>query len=449
MSFGDARVHLRGGPRPPGALVRTPNVRHPLSHPAGHSLVQQSISTQLSTTEFINSLLNNVQIHRYDSVTLSSKATYNTGWKVWCDFVHRMGTDVNASHPPPEWEILSSGESRSPSSWLVSCVCSFLSYCRTVRGLLPSTCSNYLSGVLFMLRMRDVSIREITESNAVAETKAGLMRAWREDDERNAVAARSNLPFTASMIDYALQHFLTDWASDPVQHGLKVALILGFMLCARPSEILQLPHRNGRVHFLRGKDVRFTVRHKQTNNHVIVGSDRAYIVDQNDYVLVNALPHVRHSKADQHGEGTPYVWPTSETCAKGAFNVTTVLYRWAIFARPGQDMPFLSWNNNRVVDPAALTLLMKRTASSLSLDASRFTLRSLRYGGATQLVAIGASDSFIQLAGRWKSLAFLRYIKLASSGYMACIGLMADPTAFTVQDVRSICTTSTSTGAFP
>ena len=102
-----------------------------------------------------------------------------------------------------------------------------------------------------MLRMRDVAIGEITQSPAVAETKAGLMRAWREEDERNTVAARSNLPFTASMIEYALVHFLSDWASDAVQHSLKAALILGFMLCARPSEIVEVPHRDGRLHFMR------------------------------------------------------------------------------------------------------------------------------------------------------------------------------------------------------
>lgn len=353
-----------------------------------------------------------------------------------------MGTDVDASIPPAEWHDMDT-VAHSPMSWRVSCVCAFLSYCRTHRGLLPATCSNYLSGVLFMLRMRDVSIAEINASSAVAETRAGLMRAWREEDEHNAVAARSNLPFTASMIKYAMEHLLTNWATDAKQHGLMVALILGFMLCARPSELLLLPHRNGRLHFLRGKDVRFTVRHLQTNDFVIVSSDMVYLVNSTTYILVDALPHVRHSKADQHGEGTPYVWPVSGPGDRGAFDVARVLYRWAVFARPSNDKPFLSWDGDSTVSPDTLTALMKRTASALGLDIPRFTLRSLRYGGATQLVAIGASDSFIQLAGRWKSLAFLRYIKLASNGYKDCVDKMADPTAFTVQDIRSICTSDT------
>ena len=93
-------------------------------------------------------------------------------------------------------------------------MCAFLSNCRTHRGLLPSSCSNYLSGVLLMLRMRDVFITEINESTAVVETKAGLMRSWREEDELNAVAARSNLLFTASMIEYTMRHFLSEWSTD-------------------------------------------------------------------------------------------------------------------------------------------------------------------------------------------------------------------------------------------
>jgi len=282
------------------SLVRKPRV----THPAGRPMAMKPVSTMLNRSDFIANLMNNVHVPRIASVTTSSKVTYNTGWKAWCEFMQYMGTDVDASTPPPEWLGQVDATGSAPLSWRVTCACAFLSYCRTHRGLLPSTCSTYLSGVTFNLRMRDVWVAEITESPAVAETKAGLMRAWREEDERNTVAARSNLPFTASMIEYALVHFLSDWATDAAQHSLKVAMILGFMLCARPSEIVEVPDRDGRLHFMRGKDMRFTVRHRVTGAHVIVVSGKAYLVNVAIYSLIDALPHVRHSKADQHGEGT-------------------------------------------------------------------------------------------------------------------------------------------------
>lgn len=434
ISFGNVSRTVR---------VRTLSARPPENQPLPtcppvHPLILKPVTPLLSTVLFLENVMNNVRVHRSDAVTSSSRAAYSTGWKAWCEFVKYMGTDVDASTPPTVWSPIGS----NGSSWRVTCICAFLSYCHTQRHLLPSTCSTYLSGVMFHLRMRNVPINELSESQAVSDTKAGIMRAWRERNEQNAVAARSNLPFTASMIEYAMANFLSNWFTDATQHGLLVALVLGFMLCARPSEFLRLPHRTGRLHFLRGKDVRFTVRHLRTGKHVVVSSTGAHLVDPGDYALVNALPHVRHSKADQHGEGTPYVWPHTDTCADGAFQVALIMFTWAKFARPQQDMPFLSRLGNQAVSPESLTALMKQTARALNFDANRFTLRSLRYGGATQLVAIGASDSYVQLAGRWKSLAFLRYIKLASAGFAGCLDRMSDPTAFSINDIHSICTTS-------
>jgi hypothetical protein len=44
-------------------------------------------------------------------------------------------------------------------------------------------------------------------------------------------------------------------------------------------------------------------------------------------------------------------------------------------------------------------------------DAKDFAFHSGRAGGATKLYLAGASDREIQTAGRWKSMAFLEYIR--------------------------------------
>lgn len=76
------------------------------------------------------------------------------------------------------------------------------------------------------------------------------------------------------------------------------------------------------------------------------------------------------------------MWPVSETCVSWAFNVAQVMYTWARFAHVGDEKPFLSGNKDLTISRDVLTTEMKRTTTNLNLDATRFTLRSLRYGGA-------------------------------------------------------------------
>jgi hypothetical protein len=51
------------------------------------------------------------------------------------------------------------------------------------------------------------------------------------------------------------------------------------------------------------------------------------------------------------------------------------------------------------------------SAAGQSARASNYTLHSGRIGGATALAAAGVADSAIMAAGRWKSDAYLRYIR--------------------------------------
>ncbi len=48
---------------------------------------------------------------------------------------------------------------------------------------------------------------------------------------------------------------------------------------------------------------------------------------------------------------------------------------------------------------------------SAGLDLSRYNGHSFRIGAATTAAAVGLPDFLIQTLGRWKSAAFLRYIR--------------------------------------
>jgi len=49
----------------------------------------------------------------------------------------------------------------------------------------------------------------------------------------------------------------------------------------------------------------------------------------------------------------------------------------------------------------------------LQLNPKRFSIHSLRRSGATALHAVGIPDSVIKAMGRWKSLAFLKYLVIS------------------------------------
>ena len=50
------------------------------------------------------------------------------------------------------------------------------------------------------------------------------------------------------------------------------------------------------------------------------------------------------------------------------------------------------------------------------MDPLQYALHSGRIGGATQLAAQGATNVQIQRAGRWKSLAFMVYVRAGGEG---------------------------------
>ena len=58
----------------------------------------------------------------------------------------------------------------------------------------------------------------------------------------------------------------------------------------------------------------------------------------------------------------------------------------------------------------------RRMVGSFGRDLVQYALHSGRIGGPTQLAAQGASDIQIQRAGRWKSLAFMVYVRAGGEG---------------------------------
>ena len=65
-----------------------------------------------------------------------------------------------------------------------------------------------------------------------------------------------------------------------------------------------------------------------------------------------------------------------------------------------------------------------------------FHTHSFRIGGASALAARGVPDHVIQCVGRWKSLAFLAYIRLSTRAFNAAVDTLCDLQSLTIADVR-------------
>ena len=71
----------------------------------------------------------------------------------------------------------------------------------------------------------------------------------------------------------------------------------------------------------------------------------------------------------------------------------------------------------------------------MGLDPTRYRPHSLRIGGASMLAAAAVPDYVIQKQGRWKSLAFLDYIRSGKRSFELALSAMMNPNLLTSGDV--------------
>jgi len=80
--------------------------------------------------------------------------------------------------------------------------------------------------------------------------------------------------------------------------------------------------------------------------------------------------------------------------------------------------------------------MLKRVALAVDLDPAIISTHSLRIAGASGLANRGVPDHVIRSVGRWKSLAFLAYIRLAARAYNDAVEKLCDIGLLTIADVR-------------
>ena len=70
----------------------------------------------------------------------------------------------------------------------------------------------------------------------------------------------------------------------------------------------------------------------------------------------------------------------------------------------------------KVITRTEVVVALRMMVASAGKNPARFALHSGRIGGATKLAAQGISELQVQRAGRWKSRAFMVYVRDAGEG---------------------------------
>ena len=93
--------------------------------------------------------------------------------------------------------------------------------------------------------------------------------------------------------------------------------------------------------------------------------------------------------------------------------------------KPG---PLFLWNDGRALTRESFVKAVRGALRKANLPADQFAGHSFRIGAATTAATMGLEDSLIQTLGRWKSTAYLLYIRLDPSKLAAISGILARST---------------------
>jgi hypothetical protein len=401
----------------------------PVQHPSGNFFQVMPLPTLAGPLAMLRAVQNNVSSFMWESVVESSRKTYRTGLNHFIEYTAMIGSDQRLSKIPKEFHQL---QQPQPLSWFLMAMLGFLTYLRVNVEVTPGTVATYCSGVRFFLLNSFVDVSEMDTSVVMKAVRAGMHKAWRALPG-NAKSDRDTLPYSADMlvrVRNELCHSATPERQSRKELALATAIVFGFILLARISEYIV----TASDHYIRGKHILFVLR-----SGAVIDASQAYLHSIADVVEMYAT--IKDSKNDPDGMGHRFTYgkmPADSTCL---LCIVTEMFRCASVLRPTREGAFFAWGGDRnegawSLGQHAVNRVLKDGAILFGFDPDKISSHSLRIGGASALAAAGAPSWVIQLTGRWKSLAFLMYIRLASAAFQRSIEMQTDGTTFTAKHIE-------------
>jgi hypothetical protein len=150
------------------------------------------------------------------------------------------------------------------------------------------------------------------------------------------------------------------------------------------------------------------------------------------------------TKNDADGNGHRYYYAKNpDYIHKRDHNITycyvLTMYEWACRGRPTSNQPFFSCNT----DPVPWCITERLYNNSIKqgvklcgiIDSRRYSSKSLRIAGASALAAANIPDYTIKQLGRWKSDAFLIYIRNSTKAFHEAIRALSNISTLTTSDL--------------
>lgn len=341
------------------------------------------------------------------AVCSTSLARYDAHWRLWVDFCTQWNGFVPCVSLPFMAESTRVEQLRM--------LCAFIHFLKSRKGLHAQTIIQTLSGVRHGVRsaMGDVGI---FADPAVAACRRAVsvteLRAGRR-------VTHQKLPFTMDML---LEHTRqTDFRSLQ-KHMVAAAMHLSFFGLFRVSEVVRSPERfaKGEDHALTAKDITFQLRNSRDIPFV-------HIADYRWEDILSMKVELRSAKNDQLRVGHTLFFTSDITTG---INVVRTMFDWALASNPlAADRPVFAYESGGTYVTLTYDHIrnaVKGCARRMRLDVARFSTHSLRIGGASTLRAGGASDSLIQLLGRWRSASCaLRYQTSSIAEFIAMQRILA------------------------
>ena len=187
---------------------------------------------------------------------------------------------------------------------------------------------------------------------------------------------------------------------------------------------------------MRADDAWFEVEHPVGSGKLIkVPSTDCYKFDRSG--LRDVTIDIRSAKNDEGGLGHRFTCTRVDLATSPRpFDLAEELWDFACEARPVKGLAFLTWQGKARLTYGKFTKKIKEVAKGEGYDPEHFHTHSFRIGGASALAARGVPDHVIQCVGRWKSLAFLAYIRLSTRAFNAAVDTLCDLQSLTIADVR-------------
>ena len=117
--------------------------------------------------------------------------------------------------------------------------------------------------------------------------------------------------------------------------------------------------------------------------------------------------HLKRSKCDQFGRGVDVIVGKTDSLICPVAAMMAYITR-----RQGDPGPFFVMEQGEPVTKVWSVQQIRDTLTSLGLPQGDYAGHSFRIGAATSAALAGVEDSTIQALGRWKSAAFLQYVRM-------------------------------------